>query len=234
MSEYQYYEFQAVDRLLTRDEQAELRAISTRARITAASFTNTYNYGDIKRNPMGMLQKHFDALVYVANWGSRQLAFRFPAQLVKVADVSCYAGDCLTIEEPEPYVILTFSAGEVGGDDWIEGEGWMGALIALRSAILKGDLRCLYLGWLLSLQRGDVDEDAGSPPVPPGLSELSGPLGAFVELFDIDANLIRVPCCHSPVISGRSAGLINLSPKVRAAAGTRYQPRQGPTRETCG
>jgi len=34
MSEYQYYEFQAVDCPLTPDEMAELRAISTRARIT--------------------------------------------------------------------------------------------------------------------------------------------------------------------------------------------------------
>ena len=31
MGEYQYYEFVAIDRPLTHDEQAELRAISTRA-----------------------------------------------------------------------------------------------------------------------------------------------------------------------------------------------------------
>ncbi len=35
MSEYQYYEFQAVDRPLDATEQTELRAMSTRARITA-------------------------------------------------------------------------------------------------------------------------------------------------------------------------------------------------------
>jgi hypothetical protein len=44
MSEYQYYEFAAIDRPLTRDEQAELRAISTRALITPASFVNTYQW----------------------------------------------------------------------------------------------------------------------------------------------------------------------------------------------
>lgn len=31
MSEYQYYEFAAIDRPLTRTEMAELRAVSTRA-----------------------------------------------------------------------------------------------------------------------------------------------------------------------------------------------------------
>jgi hypothetical protein len=40
VSEYQYYEFLALDRPLTTDEQAEVRALSTRARITATSFTN--------------------------------------------------------------------------------------------------------------------------------------------------------------------------------------------------
>jgi len=42
MSEYQYYEFRAVDRPLREDEMEELRAISTRAEITPTSFTNTY------------------------------------------------------------------------------------------------------------------------------------------------------------------------------------------------
>jgi len=34
MSEYKYYEFQAIDRPLTEPEMAELRVHSTRARIT--------------------------------------------------------------------------------------------------------------------------------------------------------------------------------------------------------
>jgi len=42
MSEYQYYEFQAVDRPLTEAERTELRALSSRARITATSFTDHY------------------------------------------------------------------------------------------------------------------------------------------------------------------------------------------------
>ncbi len=40
MSEYQYYEFQAIDRPLTVKEMTELRSYSTRARITATSFIN--------------------------------------------------------------------------------------------------------------------------------------------------------------------------------------------------
>jgi len=51
MSEYQYYEFQAIDRSLTMAEQQELRALSTRARINATSFVNTCEWGDLKGNP---------------------------------------------------------------------------------------------------------------------------------------------------------------------------------------
>ena len=48
MSEYQYYEFQAIDRPLTEQEMRELRAYSTRARITPTSFVNDYSWGNFK------------------------------------------------------------------------------------------------------------------------------------------------------------------------------------------
>jgi hypothetical protein len=51
MSEYQYYEFQAVDRRLTEKEMSELRNVSSRAKITPHSFTNEYHWGDFKGNP---------------------------------------------------------------------------------------------------------------------------------------------------------------------------------------
>jgi hypothetical protein len=37
MSEYQYYEFQAIDRPLDEEDRKELRAISTRARISSTT-----------------------------------------------------------------------------------------------------------------------------------------------------------------------------------------------------
>ena len=51
MSEYQYYEFTAVDRPLSTRDRAELRALSTRADITATSFVNTYEWGTFKGDP---------------------------------------------------------------------------------------------------------------------------------------------------------------------------------------
>lgn len=43
MSEYQYYEFQAIDHALTPEEMDELRGYSTRAEITPTRFCNEYN-----------------------------------------------------------------------------------------------------------------------------------------------------------------------------------------------
>jgi hypothetical protein len=82
VSEYQYYDFRAMDRALTRAEMAELRSISTRAVITSTSFTNDYEWGELKANPLKLLEKYFDAFVYVANWGTREFYLRLPLELV--------------------------------------------------------------------------------------------------------------------------------------------------------
>ncbi len=69
----QYYDFRAIDRALTKAEIAELRSVSTRAAITSASFTNHYEWGDLKAYPLKLLEKYFDAFLYVANRGTREL-----------------------------------------------------------------------------------------------------------------------------------------------------------------
>lgn len=65
MSEYQYYDFRAIDRALTKAEMAELRSVSTRAVITSTSFTNHYEWGDLKADPLKLLEKYFDTFLYV-------------------------------------------------------------------------------------------------------------------------------------------------------------------------
>ncbi len=68
MSEYQYYEFQAVDRPRDAAAQTELRAPSSRAHITATGFVNTYEWGDFKGDPRRLMERHFDLFLYLANW----------------------------------------------------------------------------------------------------------------------------------------------------------------------
>ena len=68
MSEYQYYEFQAIDHPLDNTDREALRALSTRAQITATSFTNSYKWGDFQGNPDTLMEHWFDLHLYLANW----------------------------------------------------------------------------------------------------------------------------------------------------------------------
>ena len=79
-----------------------------------------------------------------------------------------------------------------GGGEWVEGEGSLSSLISVRAEIARGDLRCLYLGWLLCAQNGELDEEESEPPVPHGLGQLSASLESLVEFLRIDPNLIYV------------------------------------------
>src|SRR5215813_14164323 len=59
MSEYQYYEFRAIDRPLTKKQVGELRRYSSRAEITATSFSVEYNWVGFKGNPHQWMEKYF-------------------------------------------------------------------------------------------------------------------------------------------------------------------------------
>jgi hypothetical protein len=61
VSEYQYYEFLALDRPLTSKQREELRQLSTRAEITATRFTNEYHWGSFRGDPQQMMADYFDA-----------------------------------------------------------------------------------------------------------------------------------------------------------------------------
>ncbi len=190
MSEYQYYEFQAVDCPLTQEQMGELRVYSSRARITPSSFVNEYNWGDFKGDPDKWMEKYFDAFLYLANWGTRWLMLRVPKRLLDPdTSLAYYTGEKLSCRAKGDYIIFSFDS-EEEEYEWSEEEGWLASLIPLRADIMRGDRRCLYLGWLLGVQSGELDDAALEPPVPPGLGDLNAPLGSFVDFLRIDRDLI--------------------------------------------
>lgn len=207
MSEYQYNEFRALDRPLGQKEIDELRALSTRAEITSTSFTNTYHWGDFKGNPATLMDRYFDAFIYVANWGTHRLMFRIPGRFLDPESASEYCdGQALSLESRKQHIVLEFSSQDESGDEWTEGEAWMPSLISIRADLMRGDSRALYLGWLASLSpegRDDRDDeepedvDRLEPPVPPGLAKLSGPLRALAEFLRVEGELIEVAAAGS-------------------------------------
>lgn len=190
MSEYQYYEFRAVDRDLTPRQMDELRRLSTRAEITPTSFTNFYTFGDFRGDPDRMVEKYFDAFVYVANWGTHRLMLRLPWKLLEAKTVRPYCvEDFLDCRTKGQYTVLEFVSEDESGD-WEEGDEWMDLLLPLREELLDGDLRGLYLGWLSAVRVEVLDEETIEPPPPPGLGTLSPGLEAMVEFLRIDPDLV--------------------------------------------
>ncbi len=190
MSEYQYYEFQAVDRPLIEEVQQGLRRISSRAHITPTGFVNVYNYGDLHADPEKLLEKYFDAFCYLTNWGTRQLMFRIPSDLIDGNSIREYClDDIISLQHKGEYFILSFDL-ESEEYEWEEGEGWLSSMISLREDLIRGDFRCLYLAWLLGVQQGWVEPDEAEPPVPDGLGELSGALSTFVRFMRIDPDMV--------------------------------------------
>ena len=119
MSEYQYYEFLAIDRPLTDRQMRELRAISTRAAISRTSFSNHYEYGDLKANPRDLLVNYFDASLYFANWMFLEVAFRYPKGVVDVKALRHYAaGHTLDIRSKGSHVVVAISV-ESDGESFV-------------------------------------------------------------------------------------------------------------------
>ncbi|PSB29864.1 hypothetical protein C7B69_09020 [filamentous cyanobacterium Phorm 46] len=213
MSEYQYYEFQSVDRPLAQSEQEAISKLSSRAKISSTRAVFLYNYGDFPGKEKQVLIKYFDAMFYIANWGSLQLMFRFPKGLIDIELMQKYCvEDIVEVSEINDFVILEISINEEEGfDGWIEGEGNLSSLIGLRQEILQGDYRLLYLAWLKGItyldelddededERGDDDanDDANDdqeglePPVPPNFGKLSSSLQAFIDIFEVDEHLLK-------------------------------------------
>lgn len=90
---------------------------------------------------------------------------------------------------------------EEADDDWREDRideefadeaSWPVPLALVRADLLAGDLRPLYLLWLLSVQCGERRASAAEPPHPPGLERPAGSLWMFAEFLRLNADLLTV------------------------------------------
>ncbi|HYQ92312.1 MAG TPA: hypothetical protein VES89_09640 [Candidatus Competibacteraceae bacterium] len=203
MSEYQYYEFQAIDRPLTEPEMRELRSYSSRATITPTRFVNHYQWGSFKGNPVVWMEKYFDAFLYMANWGTHELMLRLPQAVLDVATAQPYcAGESASVCLRGDHLILMFRSEDEGGE-WLEEEmDRLTPLVPLRADIASGDRRALYLAWLACVQTGELDNADPEPACPPGLRQLTAPLEALVEFLRINRDLLEVAASGSPETGG--------------------------------
>jgi hypothetical protein len=191
VSEYQYYEWQTIDRALTAAEQAAVNQLSSHIDVTSTRAWVEYHWGDFKHDPKQVLAHFFDAFLYYANWGCQRVAFRFPKGLLDEASLQPYLWEyCSELEPVGDWLILDISYPDEDGGHYFEGEARLSALAPLRDDILNGDYRALYLAWLLAAAANNIDEEL-EPPVLPGLKELSAPLAEFARFFQLDPFLVQ-------------------------------------------
>ncbi|MCY3769943.1 MAG: hypothetical protein OXG56_11365 [Gammaproteobacteria bacterium] len=193
MSEYQYYEFRAIDTPIDNDGMNALRQVSSRAEITPTSFINEYNYGDFRGNARQFMSRWFDMHVYVANWGTRRLMMRLPGRLADRSKFDPFIRGCelVNVLDAGENIILDFDDCDEDGQysgEWEEGSGWLSGMITLRADFLSGDWRMLYVAWLWAVSLGHIRDEVPEPL--PGIAPLTGPLTTLAEFFHIDADLV--------------------------------------------
>jgi hypothetical protein len=212
MSEYQYHEWQTVDRVLTSEEQAAVYGLSSHIDVSSSRAVVTYHWSDFRHDPKQVLLKYFDAYFYLANWGSLRLMFRFPKGLLNEADIKPYCiHEYITFEILGQYQVLDLDFSPEDGGGWMEAEAGLSHFIRLRADLLEGDFRLLYLAWLKAMkfdgfpyedeyEEADPDSPAydREPPVPPGLKILSPALQSFIQVFEIDPYLVLAAAETSP------------------------------------
>ncbi|MCX4590269.1 hypothetical protein OG819_10990 [Streptomyces sp. NBC_01549] len=226
MSEYQYYEFQAIDRPLTKDELERVRALSSRARISATHFVNEYHYGSFRGDERKLMEQVYDAHLYFANWGSRRLMLRLPTALLPARRAEPYCSeDALTCWSRKGHLLLDFSYQAEEDGEWDFSTSFtLASFTALRTELAAGDLRPLYLAWLSALTRWeleeDVDEDeythAVEPPVPAGLARLTGPQQALADFLHVDPHLLTAAARASGAAPSQAIDKDALANWIRA------------------
>jgi hypothetical protein len=208
MSEYQRYEFMTIERPLTREQLDAVNRLSSHIEASSTHALIEYHWGDFKHDPIDVLKKFFDAFLYWANWGSPQLAFRFPHGILPADLIDGYdLDDFVTFTQHQDYDILDMQFGEMEApDEWIDYE--LGSLIAIRDELMEGDVRALYIVWLAgqSMMGGyDEDEDEGGeedyeirvPAVPPAFGTLTAAQQALAELFRVPDEVLVAAGRHS-------------------------------------
>lgn len=206
MSAYQYFEFLAIDWPLDTSQQAEVRALSTRARITATSFVNEYHWGNFHGDPSRIMVRYYDAHLYLANWGSRRIMLRLPRKLLDldVAEQYC-VGEQVTAWRTANHLIVDLSSEDDAGD-WVDdAQDSLSTIVGVREELATGDLRSLYLAWLAGYAAWERDElafdaadDELEPSVPPGLTTLTAAQQALADFLRLDKDLLDVAAAASP------------------------------------
>ncbi len=192
MSEYQYYEFAAVDEPLTDKQMEKLRAISTRAEITPTRLVNEYQWGNFKGDPRKLIVDYFDAFLYYANWGTLWCMFRLPKDAVDVAALKRFdTVGAIDVWTKGKYVVVDICLDDDSGDYDVPYEQTLGELLPIRVPLLEGALGPLYIAWLAAVQRHIVEDDTVEPCDAADLGPLDAATRSLARFLCVKDELLK-------------------------------------------
>jgi len=206
MSEYQYYEFVALDGPISDEGLRYAEGCSSRADVSRVHWRNEYNFGDFSGSVERLLQ-YYDAHFYIANWGMVRFALAFQEGCLDEHAIQPYLQgneqyeDTLTVNSNGKRTIVWWQRQDEEGWGWTEGGGIIGHLGGIREELMRGDYRALFLGWLADFRpdewRDPRDSAVHVPSIPAGLDCLSPALQTLVEHFPVDPDALTVAAGQS-------------------------------------
>jgi len=201
MSEYQYYEFVALDGPVSDEGMQYARGCSTRAEVSRYRWRNEYNWGNFHGDPIKLLQ-YYDAHVYLTNWATFVFAIGVPSDGIDTGKIGPYLWDMqwasgLRLTRNANRTVISWERVDEGGwcDCWDE-ESPLDALAGIREEILRGDMRALFIGWLAGLDSDEPPE--AIPPIVPGMADLTTPQQELVERLQVDRDCLAAAAALSP------------------------------------
>lgn len=219
MSEFQYYEFYAIDKELTRQEREQVDKLSSRFSPTSRRAIFTYSYSDFRHNEESVLLKYFDFFLYLSNWGTKRVMYKFPQEIVNYDEIKQYKSSFeneyvdngILIYKKSKFVIVDINLSKEEGDFWVEEENnWSADLMGLRQNILDGDYRALFIIWLhiknleYDYETIDLDTKISKQLIPDNLNQLNSNLNRLIEFYEVNKDWITGAAKYSAKSSTKS------------------------------
>lgn len=215
MSEYQYYEFRTDGRTLDETACKELRQLSSRAIVTSTQAIYTYSYSNFRYDCKEILVNYFDIMLYLSNFGTRQLMVRLPIDLIEPSEINFYCvPEVISYFIHGDSLILDFCIFHEEDSQWIEGDGILDDLLPIRHELINGDFRALYLAWLAAAQFYCLDDNDVEPPIPNNLTNLSPSLNALISYFELSEDLVQAAAVSSQSMTTSDDELEKLITKL--------------------
>jgi hypothetical protein len=196
MSEYQFVAFRAIDAPVSRKNLTYMRRQSSRAEVTPRSFVNEYTYGDFRGDAVEMLRRGYDIHLHYANFGIRSIFIRLPHGFPDSEAAQSYLdGESIRFlkDKTGSGGTLAIEPRHEPGDleELWDIERWLDRLIPIRSEILEGDLRPLYLAHLaVSCDLEHDPEETVEASLPAGLESITKAQRALARFYEISDALV--------------------------------------------